>query len=334
MSAKLGNIRTTKAASKNVLGGTRLTKRSMELLISDGHRIFVRIYEPAGEVIGRFHILHGMGEHSGRYDAFATLLSELGYFVTLHDHRGHGKTAEINGKLGYFADENGFNRVVEDVYEVIQNVRYDYKPVPIYIFGHSMGSFIARRFIQLYSDIVDGCILCGTGATTSLHKLGNVVAKTMARTKGKDAKGTLMNELSLGGFNKQFKNTKTGYDWLTSDQDEIQKYIDDPLCGFIATNQFFVDLTDGLLLINQKEENERIGKDLPILLISGSVDPVGLNGKGVYKVANQLKNAGLQNVVIYLFEGMRHEILNEVNREQVYNVVTRWLKTNDKSKAI
>ncbi|CAM5183149.1 Alpha-beta hydrolase superfamily lysophospholipase OS=Ureibacillus acetophenoni OX=614649 GN=SAMN05877842_10492 PE=4 SV=1 [Ureibacillus acetophenoni] len=310
-----------------------MKKRSMELLISDGHRVFVRIYEPDGEVIGRFHILHGMGEHGGRYDAFATMLCEQGYFVTAHDHRGHGQTAEMNGKLGYFADENGFNRVVEDVYEVIQHVRYDYKKVPVYIFGHSMGSFIARRFIQLYSDVVDGCILCGTGITTRLHKIGNVVAKTVARSKGKEAKGALMNEMSLGTFNKQFKNTKTGFDWLTSDQDEVQKYIDDPLCGFIATNQFFVDLTDGLLLINRKDEIQRVRKDLPILLISGCEDPVGNNGKGVYKVAYQYKKAGLQHVVVYMFEGMRHEILNEVNKEQVYQVVTRWLKANDKTTA-
>lgn len=305
----------------------------MELLISDGHRVFVRIYEPVGEVIGRFHILHGMGEHGGRYDAFASMLCEQGYFVTMHDHRGHGKTAEMNGKLGFMADENGFNRVVEDVYEVIQNVRYDYKKVPIYIFGHSMGSFIARRFIQLYSDLVDGCILCGTGATLPIHKIGNILSRTLASTKGKESKGELMNELSIGAFNKQFKNTKTGFDWLTSDPDEVQKYIDDPLCGFIASNQFFVDLTDGLLLINRKIENERIDKNLPILLISGSEDPVGANGKGVYKVADQLKKAGVQHVIVYLFEGMRHEIINEVNKEQVYNVVTRWLKSNDKTTA-
>lgn len=241
----------------------------MELLVSDHTRIYVRIYEPEHEVIGRFHILHGMGEHGGRYDAFATMLCEQGYFVTMHDHRGHGKTAELNGKLGYFADENGFERVVEDVYDVLQNVRYDYKKVPIYIFGHSMGSFIARRFIQVYGEIVDGCILCGTGATTTMHKVGNMLAKTMARTKGKDVRGDLLNELSLGSFNKQFKNTKTAFDWLSSDEEEVQKYIEDPYCGFIPTNQFFADLTDGLIMINRKEENTRIPKDLPILLISG-----------------------------------------------------------------
>lgn len=302
----------------------------MELLVSDHTRIYVRIYEPEHEVIGRFHILHGMGEHGGRYDAFATMLCEQGYFVTMHDHRGHGKTAELNGKLGYFADENGFERVVEDVYDVIQNVRYDYKKVPIFIFGHSMGSFIARRFIQVYGEIVDGCILCGTGATTTMHKVGNMLAKTMAKTKGKDVRGDLLNELSLGSFNKQFKNTKTAFDWLTSDEEEVQKYIDDPYCGFIPTNQFFADLTDGLIMINRKEENARIPKNLPILLISGSSDPVGNNGKGVYKVANQLKNAGAQNVIVYLFEEMRHEILNERNKQQVFDVVSRWLKKYEK----
>lgn len=303
-----------------------MEKHTKVFQMSDGHQIFVRIYEPDGKPIGNFHILHGMAEHGGRYDAFARLLCEQGYLVTIHDHRGHGKTVELNGKLGYFADKDGFNRVVEDVFEVILKIRLEREVLPTILFGHSMGSFIARRYIQLYSDIIDKCILCGTGSTTLLHKMGNLFARTLTFVKGKDIESPLMNDLSFGSFNKHFPNPKTAFDWLCSNEDEVDKYIKDPHCGFIPTNQFFADLTEGLLLINRKNENILIRKELPVLLICGSEDPVGNRGKGVFKVANQLKAVGLEKVEVYLFEGMRHEILNEKNNQYVFHVITRWLE--------
>ncbi|MBM7608848.1 alpha-beta hydrolase superfamily lysophospholipase [Lysinibacillus composti] len=303
-----------------------MKKQTKVLAMSDGHQIFIRFFVPEGEPIGNFHILHGMAEHSARYDAYASLLCEQGYFVTVHDHRGHGKTVELNGSYGYLADENGFDRIVEDVYEIVQYIRNEKENVPTILFGHSMGSFMARRFIQLYSDMVDRCILCGTGATTILHRMGNSLAKTLARVEGKNVESKLMSDLSFGSFNKKFKNAKTPFDWLCANVHEVKKYIDDPLCGFIPTHQFFVDLTDGLLLINRTSEIAQIRKDLPVLLISGSDDPVGDKGIGVFKVAKQLENAGLEDVVVYLFEGMRHEILNEKNNQYVYEVTTRWLE--------
>ncbi len=293
--------------------------------MSDGHQIFVRIYEPKDTPVGNFHILHGMAEHGGRYDNFAEELCKLGYFVTVHDHRGHGKTAEVNGKLGYFADNNGFHRVVQDVYEIIENFRLEREVRQTIIFGHSMGSFIARRFIQLYSQQIDKCILCGTGATTVLHLFGNMLSKSFSLVRSKTVKSHLMNRLSFGSFNKQIEDSKTSFDWLCSDEDEVKNYINDPYCGFVPTNQFFVDLTEGLLLINRRNEIANIRKDLAVLLISGSEDPVGNKGVGVYKVANQLKKAGVEDVVVYLFEGMRHEILKEKNKEHVFHVVSRWL---------
>lgn len=303
-----------------------LKKGTKELTMSDGHLIFIRYYEPDGFPLGNFHILHGMAEHGGRYDAFASFLCEQGYYVTVHDHRGHGKTAELNGEFGYFADENGFHRVVEDAFEVIQNAHVHNQSLPTILFGHSMGSFIARRFIQLYSDLIDKCILCGTGATTSLHKVGNALAKTLARTQGKHTESKVLNDLSFGSFNRKIKNIRTPFDWICKNEEVVDTFIRDPLCGFIPTHQFFADLTDGLLLINKKKENEYIRKDLPVLLISGSFDPVGNLGKGVFQVANQLKNAGLEKVVVYLFEELRHEILNEKNNQMIFDCLLRWLE--------
>lgn len=308
-----------------MIGLKKLTK---VVSMSDGHKIFVRIYEPSSNPIGNFHILHGMSEHGGRYDAFAMNLCEQGYIVIVHDHRGHGKTAELNGRLGFFADQDGFERVVQDVYELVQNFRL-YSEIETVLFGHSMGSFIACRYIQLYND-VDKCILCGTGSTTFAHKIGNTLARTLCLVQGPTTLSSIMSELSFGSFNKNIANVKTAFDWLCTNEEEVETYIKDPSCGFIPTNRFFVDLTDGLLLINQQSELENIRKNLPILLISGSEDPVGNRGAGVFKVANQYKKMGLSNVVVYLFEGMRHEILKEKNKEHVFHVVSRWLKNEGK----
>lgn len=295
------------------------------LEMDDGHKVYVRIYKPKGTPKGNFHILHGMAEHGGRYDDFAECLAEQGYFVTAHDHRGHGKTAELNGMLGYFGEENGFQRVVDDVFDIIQHYSVDPSNQEIVLFGHSMGSFIARRFLQLYSGMIDKCILCGTGATTALHQVGNAVARSLCAWKGKNLPSQLMNDMSFNSFSRSVLNARTIYDWLCSNEEEVEKYIEDPYCGFVPTNQFFVDLTDGLLIINRKEELKNIRKDLPILLISGSEDPVGSKGSGVFKVARDMNEANLTDVAVYLFEGMRHEILKEVNREHVYSVITRWL---------
>lgn len=294
--------------------------------MNDGHKIFVRIFKPTVEPIGYFHILHGMAEHGGRYEAFSQLLCEHGYIVVVHDHRGHGKTADLNNSpLGFIAEQNGFERIVEDVYEIMQQVK-ETKTIPTILFGHSMGSFIARRFIQIYSQEINHVIICGTGSTTLLHLIGNGLARAFAKIKGKKAESRLFNEISFGSFNKKIPDAKTVFDWLTSNHEVVHRYINDPYCGFIPTNQFFVDLTDGLKTIVRKKEIEKIRKDLPILFISGGDDPVGENGKGVFQVAQQFKKTGLTNVTVHIFEGMRHEILNEINNEKVYDVIFHWLE--------
>lgn len=297
--------------------------------MSDGHVVFTKKYEPVGACIGHIHILHGMAEHSGRYEKFARVLCAVGYVVTTHDHRGHGITAMRNGKLGFFAEEDGFHRLVEDVYEIVCELHAPYTDVPFILLGHSMGSFIARRFIQLHGELVDRVILCGTGAVSTLHKVGHYVALSLAKQFGKDVESPLLNDLSFGHYNKQFPSAKTAYDWICSVDAVVQKFIEDPYCGFIPTNQFFVDLTQGLMEINQKKEIEKIKKNLPILLVSGSEDPVGEQGAGVYHVAAQYHAAGLEEVTVYLFEDMRHEILNEANQQMVYQVLLRWLNQYD-----
>ncbi len=303
-------------------------KQNHIFAMTDGHKIAATTYFPGNEkeIIGHFHILHGMAEHQRRYEGFANYLNELGYLVTTHDHRGHGDTAEENGGLfGYFADYDGFERVVQDVHEVLHQLREQHGVYPLTIFGHSMGSFIARRYAQHYSSELERVIYCATGATTALHVAGNQIAKMLCRVQGAKTPSRIMNKLSFGSFNKNIAKAVTNFDWLCTDEQVVKKYIEDTQCAFIATNQFFVDLTGGLITIANPKEIKKVRADLPILFISGSDDPVGESGKGVYKVASRYEQAGMKDVTVYMFEGMRHEILNERNKQQVYDVVTRWM---------
>lgn len=305
------------------------TERFMKM--RDGHEAYVVTYAPSKGVRGYVHLCHGMAEHSGRYDRFCEILAKIGYFVSIHDHRGHGRSVQDGGTYGYFAEEDGFGRVVDDLYTILTTLRLEYElPRPV-IFGHSMGSFITRRYIQLYSEAVEAVILSGSGVATALHATGHQLAKVLVKTNGAKAEAHLMNELSFGSFNKKFPNAKTAYDWLTRDRSFVQAYVDDPLCGFVSTNQFFVDLTGGLLLISKDREVARIRKDLPVLFISGNKDPVGGdNASGVFAAASQMERVGMERVAVFIFEDMRHEVLNEQNKEYVYEVITRWLKNEQK----
>lgn len=285
---------------------------------------------PEQPAIGHVHLLHGMAEHIDRYDEFAKELVGNGFIVSGHDHRGHGKTNEKNGQLGYFGEKDGFERVTEDVREVLVQVREDVGEVPLILFGHSMGSFIARRYMQKYSESLAKAIICGTTFSPGvMGDIGTVIGKMASKLKTPQTESALLNKLSFGGFNKQIKQAQTGFDWLNSDANEVKKYIDDPFCGFIPTNQFYIDLFNGLKIIHQEKEINKIRKDLPVLLISGLQDPVGKDGKDIFKVAKGLTNAGMKNITVQLVENARHEILNEVNKLQTYQFIVNWMLKND-----
>jgi alpha-beta hydrolase superfamily lysophospholipase len=303
-----------------------MEKKTFYMKMSDGHEVFVRTFYPTKSIRSYIHILHGMAEHSARYESFAKHLCEEGYVVSMHDHRGHGFTAQKNGQLGFLGYENGFERIVQDVFEVVETLKHEQNFNRPILLGHSLGSFIARRFSQKYSDAIEKLILSGTASPTPLERAGHILAKQLVRIQGATQPSPLMNDLSFGTFNRNIDHPKTKFDWLTTDEVEVQKYIDDPFCGFIATNQFFVDITGGMAFLDRPNENARIRSDLPILLISGTADPVGdKKGKGVVKAGQQLVAAGVESVLVYLFEGMRHEILNEKKKDQVIEIIVRWL---------
>ncbi|MFZ1037315.1 MAG: lysophospholipase [Smithella sp.] len=295
---------------------------------SDGIQIFTYRWMPddASAVKGVVQIAHGMAEHAARYERFADALTKAGYAVYANDHRGHGKTAGSQDNLGYFADENGWEKVVKDMHTLTGIIKKENPNKPFFLFGHSMGSFLSRHYSMLYASELTGLILSGTGGDPgAIGKIGLFVAKMDAMFHGRKAKSEIMTKLSFGAFNNAFKPNRTDFDWLSRDNAEVDKYINDPLCGTVFTAGFFCDMLGGLNFINNKDNIGKIPKNLPIYLFSGAKDPVGGNTKGVNQVYNSLKNAGIGDLTLKFYENGRHESLNEINRDEVFRDVIAWL---------
>jgi alpha-beta hydrolase superfamily lysophospholipase len=294
----------------------------------DGIQIFTYKWMPdePSALKGVVQIAHGMAEHAARYERFADALTRAGYAVYANDHRGHGKTAGSQDNAGYFADENGWEKVVEDMHTLTGIIKKENPNKPFFLFGHSMGSFLSRHYSMLYGYELSGLILSGTGGDPgAIGKIGLFIAKMDAKLHGKKAKSEIMNKLSFGAFNGAFKPNRTDYDWLSRDNAEVDKYINDPWCGAVFTAGFFCDLLGGLSYINNKENIAKIPKNLPIYLFSGAKDPVGANTKGVNQVYDTLKNAGISDIALKFYADGRHESLNEINRNEVFRNVIDWL---------
>lgn len=275
------------------------------------------------------HILHGMTEDAIRYDEFAEKLVEAGFLVYSHDHRGHGFTAKELDSLGYIADNEGFEWMVEDAKILIENSKEKHKGYKIILFGHSMGSFISQRLVQKYNDLVDMLILSGTnGEPDKLAPIGEVIAKIESRLKGKKHKSELMDRLIFGGFNKNFKPCRTDFDWLCSVEEEVDKYIDNERYGFICSSSFYYDLLRGLRSIHKVENMSKINKEMPIYIFAGDKDPVGNFGKGIINLRDKLKEFGVKNVQYKLYENGRHEMLNEKNKIDVMEDTIAWMLKN------
>jgi alpha-beta hydrolase superfamily lysophospholipase len=300
-----------------------------ELTCSDGHVLYYRVWVPEKiPVQAVLHILHGMAEHSERYDRFATYLNTKGIAVYAQDHRGHGMTAtKANEQLGWFAEKDGWMRITEDATELSNVISSDFPKQSLFLLGHSMGSFLARTLMVQHSDGYDGVIIMGTGKSQGLlGKIGKGIAKSHVKKNGMHYLDEQINKMSFGSYNKKIPNAATPFDWLSCDAEEVKKYIDDPLCGFVCTSKFYEDMLDGIEFANNGEKALQIPKDLPLLLISGAMDPVGNYGKGVQKVFEMYKDLGISDINLYLVENGRHEILNETTRDETMEYLYNWLK--------
>ncbi|GAA2471592.1 alpha/beta hydrolase [Terrabacter carboxydivorans] len=293
------------------------------LMTPDGTEVFVNRWLPDGPAKAVVQVSHGMAEHSSRYARFAQRLTDHGYAVYGSDHRGHGKTV---GSRGYFAQQDGWQTVIDDLHAVTERAREEQPGLPVFLLGHSMGSFLARGYVAQFGSELTGLVLSGTsGGAGAISRVGLFLASTQARLRGHTHASGLMNTLTFGQYNSAFKPTRTQFDWLSRDTAEVDKYVNDPDCGFVFSAGGFVDLIRGLEGVNTDAVAGRIPKNLPVHLTSGDMDPVGANGKGVRKVADQLRRLGVRDVTLTLWPEARHEILNETNRDEVEVEILEWL---------
>lgn len=294
------------------------------LTMEDNVQVYVKKWsEPSKKPKAIVQLSHGMVEHINRYNEFSEFLLSHDIFVYGNDHRGHGKTAEKQGLFGYLAKENGFEHTTNDLFEVTKRIKQDYPDTPLYLLGHSMGSFLARNYIRQNSELIEGVILSGTGY---FPRITSRIAKMIASTLPPKEKSPLMNSLAFGSYNKRIKDKRTNFDWLSRDNKMVQSYMEDPLCGHIPTARFFHDLMTGLVLIHNRKSIKSVRPNLPILFISGSEDPVGNYGKGVWKTANLYHDAGVKDTMVMILDQGRHELLNEKDRDLVYDEILHWIE--------
>ncbi len=285
------------------------------------------IFTPKTERIrGIIQICHGMCEYILRYKDFAREMCRNGFLVCGNDHIGHGKSVENDDGLGYTAERDGAMVMVHDARMVSGIARQLYPNIPFILLGHSMGSFVARRYIELYGKEIDGAIIVGTGGPESPTAMGKLLAKLIIKAKGEHHRSKLLDKIAFGSYNKKFKDEKDQNSWLSRDEEIRQKYAEDKYCTFKFTARGFYDLFDLLGSVSDKDWAENLPKGLPVLLMSGDMDPVGNYGKGVEKVYKMMAKAGMTDVTIRLYNGARHELLNETSRREIIEHTLDWIE--------
>lgn len=305
-----------------------MTEREFFLPSSDEkYKLRCMEWIPDGEIKAVLQIAHGMTEHIGRYREFAVWLSEQGIAVYGHDHLGHGKTAKVQDDFGYFGTDGGMNCVVKDIRRLTLFGKKKYPGKKLFLLGHSMGSFLTRRYLSVYRDGPNGIILLGTGGQREGEVLlGYGMSALVCRIKGSHYRSRLLDELSLGNYNRRFRPVQTSHDWLTRDMEYAKKFEEDELCKFLFTAGAYRDFFDMILRVTRAERAGRIRTDMPLLILSGDKDPVGQNSRGVRRVYQRYDHAGCVDITLGFYEGARHEILNETNREEVYEDIRRWIE--------
>ena len=282
---------------------------------------------PEGEVRAVVQIVHGIAEFVERYEDFAKFLNQQGFAVVAEDHMGHGQSINNGGIQGYF--HGGWFTAVEDTVQLATDTMARYPDVPYILFGHSMGSFMARTILCKYPELpLKAAILCGTGwqPTVALPALIRVVEGICQKT-GETVPSEKLQNLVFGSYNRKVEHPRTPFDWICRDRKVVDAYIAHPLCGFTATCGLLRELMKGIYYIQQPRNLQNMRKDLPVFFIAGGDDPVGNYGKGVRQAVRAFQKAGLQDVSVRIYPLCRHEILNEINKDEIFEDVLQWIET-------
>ena len=280
---------------------------------------------PEVEIKAVVQIVHGIAEFAARYDEFARYLNSLGFLVVAEDHMGHGGSLDNGGTRGYF--DGGWNAAVADTVQLLQDTRKQYPNVPCILFGHSMGSFMARTILCDYPDLdLAAAVICGTGwMPPAVIKVGVGTAKLICRITDERKPNEQLNSIIFGGYNKRVEHPRTASDWLSRDNAIVDAYVAHPLCGFTASAGLLRDMIGGMAYVQKNENLARMDKKLPVLFLAGGDDPVGGYGEGVRAAAKAFSDSGMERVDVKIYPLCRHEVLNEINRQEVFEETAAWM---------
>ena len=296
---------------------------------SDGKAVFVRRWLPDGNPKATLLVAHGLAEHSARYERLAAAMTAVGWSVYAPDLRGHGRTA-APGELGWFADRDGFSRVRDDLHEVALAASAECPGLPLFLFGHSMGSLLAEAYLAAYGRELAGCLLSGVLAPPPplLLASARLIAALGSVFKGQKTPADVLHKMSFDASNKDFEPARTPTDWLSRDSAEVDKYVADPLCGFVCSFGLYRDFLAGFAAVYRGGAAfSGLRKNLPLFIAAGAEDPLGGSKAFVSMLADKLKAGGLQEIETRLYPGARHEILNETNRGEVLGEIKGWLES-------
>ena len=283
-------------------------------------------WTPDGEVKAIVQLVHGIAEYVERYDDFANFLNSKGILVVAEDHMGHGKSICDATPIGCFA--GGWHTAVKDTYELLQKTMEEFPGVPYILFGHSMGSFMARTILAKYPDSgITAAVICGSAwMPGAVIGAGKAVATIVCKKNGEQTPSPLLQSIMFGGYNKKIEHPRTACDWLTRDNKIVDDYVADPLCGFIPSAGLVRAMMDGLQYIQDGKNLDSMKKDLPVFFIAGGDDPVGGYGAGVRQAVEEFVKHGMEHVDVKIYPLCRHEIHNEINRQEVYEDVASWIE--------
>ena len=282
-------------------------------------------WSPEGEPKAIVQIIHGIAEFAQRYDGFAEYLNSLGYLVVAEDHMGHGLSINRGGVQGYF--HGGWFRAVADSYELLTCTRREFPELPYVLFGHSMGAFMARTILCKYPDSgISAAVICGTGwQPRQMLPAAIRICELVCKRVGEQNPSEMLQNLIFGSYNKKVEHPRTAYDWLSRDAKIVDAYIAHPLCGFTASSGLLRDMLKGISYIEDPASLSQMCKTLPVLFIAGGDDPVGSYGKGVIRTEEEFRKVGMQDVSRKIYPLGRHEILNEINRQEVWQDISDWI---------
>ena len=307
-----------------------MSKPDKTLYLATDSRTSIPVYQwlPEKTPPAVIHISHGMAEYGLRYHPVARELNEAGFIVYAHDHPGHGERIDMDSdkQQGHFADQYGWSAALHDLALTVNHIKQNHSGLPLFLLGHSMGSYLLQNYLVNCSPDINGAILSGSNYVAQpLLWVARFITGMEILRQGKNGNSSLINRLTFAGYNKQFRPNRTEFDWLSRDPEAVDAYINDPLCGFTCTNQLWADLFSGLQTICSAKALKQINSDIPFLVLGGSKDPVSAPNR-LQKLAAALQTSGIKDVSLQLHPDGRHEMFNETNREQVIQQLIEWMQ--------